>query len=418
MDSTTTTALDLVVMAQQIQALIANEQELMKQNEDLKRKAHLEGTSASQSRGNHDDNDDKAHNPNSRRETSKHTAQSTRGSNQMMKNMRKELDEVKNVFKGKTAINLDGMIKRTDLPFTTSVLECPLPPKFHLSQLEVYDGTKDPLDHIRAFKAILNLQQTPYKVICRTFLAILRRAAKVWFSKLPATSIANFNQLSDSFVCHFIRGQCHKRLTSYLLTIKQQEGETLREYVKRFNKAVLEIDEANDQVIMTTFQVGLNNPDLLFSLGKTPPASMTNLLFKVQKYMNGEDALTAKELTGKQKKEESAESQCKKRDHKDNLIEAKASKSDLEMSSKKKLNFTPLLMPMDKILMQIKDDPVLKWPKPLISSSKRKDKKKYYRFHKDHGHYIDECQDLKEQIEELIQRGKLQNFVKKDYQAR
>ena len=43
--------------------------------------------------------------------------------------------------------------------------------------------------------------------------------------------------------------------------------------------------------------------------------------------------------------------------------------------------------------------------------------KKYYHFHKDHGHYTDECQDLKEHIEELIQRGKLQKFVKKYYQA-
>ena len=48
----------------------------------------------------------------------------------MMKKMRKELDEVKNAIKGKTAMNLDGMIKRIDSPFKTSVLECPLPPKF------------------------------------------------------------------------------------------------------------------------------------------------------------------------------------------------------------------------------------------------------------------------------------------------
>ena len=61
----------------------------------------------------------------------------------MMKNIRKELDEVNNAMKGKTTINLDGMIKMTDSFFTTSVLECPLPSKFHLPQLEVYDGTKD-----------------------------------------------------------------------------------------------------------------------------------------------------------------------------------------------------------------------------------------------------------------------------------
>ena len=164
---------------------------------------------------------------------------------------------------------------------------------------------------------------------------------------------------------------------------------------------------------MMTFQVGLNNPDLVFSLGKTPPTSMTNLLFKAQKYMNGEDRLTAKGLVGKRKKEENVESQSKKRD-----CYTKASKSSLKAPSKKKLNSTPLLMPVDKILMQIKDDPALKWPKSLSSSLKQRDPKKYCRFHMDYSHYTDKCQDLKEKIEELIQRGKLQKFVQKDYQSR
>ena len=94
----------------------------------------------------------------------------------------------------------------------------------------------------------------------------------------------------------------------------------------------------------------MNNPDLVLSLGKTPPTSMTDLLFKVQKDMNGEDALTTKGLTGKQKKDEGAESQSKK-ECKDSHTEAKTSKSSQEASSKKKLNFTPLIMPVDKILM-------------------------------------------------------------------
>ena len=153
---------------------------------------------------------------------------------------------MKNAMKGKTAMNLDGMLKRTDSPFIASFLECPLSPKFRLLQLEFYDGTKDPLDHIGAFKTILNLQQTPDKVICRSFPATLRGAARVWFNKLPVSSIANFEQLSDSFIHHFIGGQHHKRPTSYLLTVRQQERESLRDYVKRFNKAVLEIDEADD----------------------------------------------------------------------------------------------------------------------------------------------------------------------------
>ena len=44
--------------------------------------------------------------------------------------------------------------------------------------------------------------------------------------------------------------------------------------------------------------------------------------------------------------------------------------------------------------------------------------KKYCRFHKDHDHYIDDCKDLKEQIEELIRKGKLQRFIKKGEPSR
>jgi len=41
------------------------------------------------------------------------------------------------------------------------------------------------------------------------------------------------------------------------------------------------------------------------------------------------------------------------------------------------------------------------------------DKRKYYRFHKDHRRYKKDYRDLKVQIEGLIQKGKLQKFVKK-----
>ena len=111
----------------------------------------------------------------------------------MMESLRRELGEVKNAMKRKTEKNLDGIIKRIDSPFTASVLECPLPLKFHLPQLEFYDGTKDPLDHIVAFRTILNLQQTPDKVIYRSFPTTLRGATRLWFSKLPASSLAILN---------------------------------------------------------------------------------------------------------------------------------------------------------------------------------------------------------------------------------
>ena len=49
-----------------------------------------------------------------------------------LRNIRKEMDELRNAVKDKAMENLDGMIRRMDSPFTMEVLNHPLLPKFHL----------------------------------------------------------------------------------------------------------------------------------------------------------------------------------------------------------------------------------------------------------------------------------------------
>lgn len=116
----------------------------------MKHRARLEGSNTLHHRRSRNKHDEKANSlKNSRgKDTTEYTGQSAYDNNHLMKSLRKELDEVKNAMKGKTAMNLDGMLKRTDSPFIASVLDCPLPPKFRLPQLEFYNGMKDPLDHI------------------------------------------------------------------------------------------------------------------------------------------------------------------------------------------------------------------------------------------------------------------------------
>ena len=117
------------------------------------------------------------------------------------------MDELRRATKGKAVENLDGMIRRTDSLFTTKVLNRPLPPKFRLPQLESYDDSKDPLDHIESFKTLMHLHMTRDEVMCKAFPTTLKGAAKVWFNKISPSTIANFEQLSRRFVRHFIGGQ-------------------------------------------------------------------------------------------------------------------------------------------------------------------------------------------------------------------
>ena len=188
--------------------------------------------------------------------------------------------------------------------------------------------------------------------------------------------------------------------------------------MKRFTRETLELDDANDKVQLTTFKARLKSKEFMVSLAKNPPKTMAEMLLKVQKYMNVEDALAAirdiEKLRNKGRKEDDHRGQ--KREHPNCRTNNGGKRKDEKNSSNEK--FTPLVMPVDKILTQIKDEHYLKRPRPLHSSTNICDKKKYCRFHKDHGHYTEDCQDLKEQIEELIRKGKLQKYVKKGESSR
>ena len=136
------------------------------------------------------------------------------------------------------------------------------------------------MDHIESFKTLMLLQMTLDKGICRAFPTTLKGVTRVWFSKIPLETIADFEQLSKGFVRHFIRGQRHKKPTSHLLNNQQAKGESLRQYVIQFNRELLQVDEAEDQFILTTFQAGLLPKDFFFSITKSPPKIVTELLRK------------------------------------------------------------------------------------------------------------------------------------------
>ena len=91
MDNVVATPSDPVVMAQQIQALTVNVPELMRQNEELKQRAHLEGSNTSHHRRSRSRHDEEASNPgNSKgKDTIEYTGQSAPDNEPLMKNLQK-----------------------------------------------------------------------------------------------------------------------------------------------------------------------------------------------------------------------------------------------------------------------------------------------------------------------------------------
>ena len=104
-----------------------------------------------------------------------------------------------------------------------------------------------------------------------------------------------------------------------------------------------------------TFKAGLRSRDLVASLAKNPPKTMAEMLLKAQKYMNAEDALvTIKDVEkpgDKAKKEDDRRGQKRERPDRRNN-DGNRTKDD---ESPRTVRFTPLVMPVDKILTQIKD---------------------------------------------------------------
>ena len=186
------------------------------------------------------------------------------------------------------------------------------------------------------------------------------------------------------------------------MSIKQQEDETLKSYIARFNKEALSIDETNDKILVAAFTNGLRKGKFLFSLYKNDSKTMSDVLYKASKYMNAKDALLAQ--GEKPKKRERQEDTQQDRRWK---MARTGDWRDDRRSTGKFTNFTPLITPIDQVLMQIKDEGTLNFPSKLKGDPNKRSKDKYCRFHQDHGHDIADCYDLKQQIEAFIRQGKL-----------
>ena len=132
------------------------------------------------------------------------------------------------------------------------------------------------------------------------------------------------------------------------------------------------------------------------SLAKNPPKTMAEMLPKAQKYKNAKDAVAA--IRDVEKPRDKGRKDDERRGQKRDCPDRRTSDGNKRKYDKspRTVKFTPLVMPVDKILMQIKDEHYLKWPRPLHSSPNVRNKNKYYRFHKDHGDYTKDCRDLKE----------------------
>ena len=103
-----------------------------------------------------------------------------------MQMMKERIDFMMNALRGRVSSDLNELVHQTNSPFTAPVMSFPLPPKFCMPQVEAYDGSKDPLDHLESFKTPMHLQEVADEIMCQVFPTTLKGPTRVWFSR-PST---------------------------------------------------------------------------------------------------------------------------------------------------------------------------------------------------------------------------------------
>ncbi|KAL5539722.1 hypothetical protein UlMin_043851 [Ulmus minor] len=240
-----------------------------------------------------------------------------------------------------------------------------------------YDGTGDPADHLENYRSWMELNSATNAFKCRAFVITLTGVARRWFRTLRPGTISSFRQLSESFISQFA-------------------NETTESYLTRFVKEEMNVQDRSDAAASGALMAGLRNSTVLkylVSVGKPDTVSYPELITEIRRHIDAEKAsnLDASKLSqdillggGKRK----MDSQVSRQDDRNNGKKNKNGGQNGEHRG------------------------IFNYPPGIRTPANKRDNTKYYRFHRDTGHTTEECRVLKDEVERLIQRGQLREYVR------
>ena len=80
-------------------------------------------------------------------------------------------------MKERAPVSMDALVQQTKSPFTAEVLHFPIPAKLRMPQIETFNRTKDPVDHLNTYKNQMELHGYQDPVRCRAFAITLKGLA-------------------------------------------------------------------------------------------------------------------------------------------------------------------------------------------------------------------------------------------------
>ncbi|KAL0428390.1 UNVERIFIED_CONTAM: hypothetical protein Slati_3013800 [Sesamum latifolium] len=219
-------------------------------------------------------------------------------------------------------------------------------------------------EHLSRFENAALLHRYTDDIKCRVFVTTFARAAQQWFNQLPPSMIGSFREFRSLFLHQFASSRNHRKTELSLFSIRQKEGESLKDYLQRFNTAALEVSSANQEVKASAFVQGLMDGDFFKLLAKKPATKFDILLARAAKYINMEDAQASKREGRREKRKENKDENPSKNPRMD-FKDKKPAWQRVNMV------YTPLTVPITQALMAVEGKGLLTRPRSYKDGSRQ-----------------------------------------------
>jgi hypothetical protein len=145
-------------------------------------------------------------------------------------------------------------------------------------------------------------------LIIRNLPLFLSDAAQAWLEHLPPAQIFGWDDLVKAFAGNFQGTYVRPGNSWDLRSCRQQPGESLREYIRRFSKQRTELPNITDSDVIGAFLAGTTCRDLVSKLGRKTPTKASELMDIITKFASGQEAVEAifrkdKQPQGRQKED-------------------------------------------------------------------------------------------------------------------
>jgi hypothetical protein len=130
-------------------------------------------------------------------------------------------------------------------------------------------------------------------LIIRNLPLFLSNAARAWLEHLPPAQISNWDNLVKAFAGNFQGTYVRPGNSWDLRSCRQQPGESLRDYIRRFLKQRTELPNITDSDVIGAFLAGTTCRDLVSKLGRKTPTKVSELMDIATKFASGQEAVEA-----------------------------------------------------------------------------------------------------------------------------